>query len=121
MLRVVAAAVLAGLAAIGAHEASAQYRADTPVRAVADGCVARVTGDDGVSRTVSLQVWKGSCLQPDEDGFVTAYVDADDPSVLAARRWWGWWLLAAAGAATASALAVRTAVRAGRELRLRRP
>lgn len=116
--------LLVGTAAfVSARETVTQYRADTPVRAPADGCRASVTGSDGVTREVSLAVYKGACLQPDADGTVTVYVDADDPSVLAARRWWQWWLLATGASAALVVLAARSCVLAAHSLRTadRRP
>jgi hypothetical protein len=121
VVQLVLAAVAVLLTATGAvvagDAAVTGFRADTPVRAQAEGCSASVTGPDGVTRTVSLRVYKGSCLQPDADGRVTVYVDDDDPSVLTARRWWQWWTLAATGAAVLGVLAARSAVNAALGLR----
>ena len=121
VVRLVLCAVLVLVTAAGALVAADSaldgYRADTPVRVQAEGCSAAVTGSDGVTRTVSLRVYKGACLQPDADGLVTVHVDADDPSVVVARRWWVWWTLAAAGALVLCGLAARTATRAALGLR----
>ncbi len=120
MLCVLAVVLTLTAAVVSGRHAVTQLRADTPVRAPVQGCTATVTGADGVPREVSLRVYKGACLQPDADGQVTVYVDADDPTVLAARRWWVWWTSASVVATALAVLAARSAGRAAVELVRRR-